>query len=1116
MSKIQIYQKTEGKTKNRNDDFIYAVNIANTRALGILGDFTSDSSIGDNISCRSDLKRFVEGRQEGWRRELTDGKKIIEDVANCVNKWMREYAGTKSRTTLVAVLYDGYEGKLYYTVQGDSGLAVVGEDGVRYIHKGDTTGTRAAAGFLPIETGFQVGSVDKIDPSAVIFAYTDGFWENTSLANEGDNKIREIFTPDKDWEGIVANISKEIFGRSRRKDDLSVLVFKGEKMNTSGSGKTLEERFDKLEERVRVVNEESPFERDLLKKFAEFHSVQDAISVLSGKIDTLGTNLSNKISELDKKMSKIESVLETTSFTLTKRTLQQLRQRYVPETIITRLKSMEDELYIDVKLFVNNLKAAIGDDDYNKYGQFIFEYADRRVIDFNEYRKHLIRYIITLIHDNEYLNEQIRTLKSEAGSKKSVSADQLPRHKEDREKIPVSSKSEAGSKKLALPNQPPRHEEDKEKIPVSSKLEAGSKKPASANQLPRPNGSLNLIPNDFEGRIYDYIPQSYFCKRLYAPQGWFGKKLFYDASDDFRDDIESFYKMLAKQRKEIIIPSATSQQFEFMLRGKKAYIQREMIDQEIMNCLQEGEVIPIRKICGLWLDKLENMVSQFDKNSDKYRSKRQKLITMWMKNEKSEDPHDNEESSSFFKGFQYLLTPEGLLTSTLVIAVIFIAIFVILLSRDIGYKPSSSVTTTTTTLPTASTNYRILSDDSGDESIWYVESEQGKKIPLPDALQKISGFRDKDIFTFYKLRNKFLDTMRQGDISLSEEDVKSLTEFSLKEGKLFTEESLEPFIKNGFMTVENFFILVLIIAVIFIATVLYKTINSDTDTMSTTVKGLFILIIFIAALSWGLAVIWDKSSPEDKASSSVTTTTLPTASTNYSFLSDDSGNEPIWYVIYDQDKRVLLPDALQKISSFRDKKPFTFHELREELLETMKRDGNISLSEADVKSLTEISLKEGKLFTEESLEFFIKPGTETGEPDVRNSADSDLVTASLKELLRKMDKTEQQFEDEINCLEETLTMLEDTIDSAPKGSMLNINLTCEGIDKDKITIKVADWTKQKPLPIKRICKLWLQIQVKAASLDGAAGSGTKKKFLEKFPDSDDIYLKLIGTDWNTD
>jgi len=435
-------------------------------------------------------------------------------------------------------------------------------------------------------------------------------------------------------------------------------------------------------------------------------------------------------------------------------------------------------------------------------------------------------------------------------------------------------------------------------------------------------------------------------------------------------------------------------------------------------------------------------------------------------------------------------------------------------------KISSYVTTTTTmpTHPTASTKYSVLSDDSGDEPIWYVAYDQDKKVLLPDALQKISGFRDNKPFTFDELREELLETMKgDGNIFLTEADVKSLTEFSLKEGKLFTEESLEPFIKTGFMTVEKFFILVLIIAEIFIATVLYKIINSDTT--STTVKRLFILIfiIFIAVLSWGLAAILDKPSPGDKASSSVTTTTLPAASANYSFLSDDSGDEPIWYVAYDQDKKVLLPGDLQKISGLRDKKRFTFYELRNELLDTM-RQGDISLSEADVKSLTEFSLKEGKLFTEESLEPFIKTGTGTDSAPDSTGSELDMpITDSLKKLLAKMGKTEQRFKDEIKCLENELTTSMKThADGIPKGELIiSMYLYCAS-DKDEITIRVADWMRQEYLPIKRICKLWLQIQVEAATLDGATGSGTKKKFLEKFPDSNDIYVKLIGTDWNTD
>ena len=51
--KILKFIKSEGKRPERNDDFVYAANIANTRGVGVLGDFTSDSRPGINESCKN-------------------------------------------------------------------------------------------------------------------------------------------------------------------------------------------------------------------------------------------------------------------------------------------------------------------------------------------------------------------------------------------------------------------------------------------------------------------------------------------------------------------------------------------------------------------------------------------------------------------------------------------------------------------------------------------------------------------------------------------------------------------------------------------------------------------------------------------------------------------------------------------------------------------------------------------------------------------------------------------------------------------------------------------------------------------------------------------------------
>jgi len=264
---------------------------------------------------------------------------------------------------------------------------------------------------------------------------------------------------------------------------------------------------------------------------------------------------------------------------------------------------------------------------------------------------------------------------------------------------------------------------------------------------------------------------------------------------------------------------------------------------------------------------------------------------------------------------------------------------------------------------------------------------------------------------------------------------------------------------------------------------------------------LAIAVIIVAMLVWNIGSDpRNKPSPGDKISSSVTTTTttIPIVSARYQILWERE--KGYCYIKNDEGEEIPLLNVFPKITTFgvRPTDHFTFEELQKKFLDTMKRK-KFSLTEEDVKSLTWIYLKEGYLFTKESLKPFIKLNIP--------------ITDSLKKLLVKMGKTEQQFEDEIKCLKDRLIRLNDDFVNAHRW-ILNINLVCSGIGKDKIiTIKVANWMKQEPLPIKRICKLWLQMQVGAEPLDGATGKGTKSKFLEKFPDSPEIYKELISEDW---
>ena len=233
MNRLQAIGHSWGKTPNRNDDFVYYKHISATSLLGVLGDFTGDSPQGTNKALVDALDTFVTERIDTWRDNLVDARNIVKLASNHINGWLLERPGKKAQTTLVVTVYDAYNGQLYYVTAGDSGLAVVTPKTLTFLARGDTSGARDASAHLPVANANFTTGRSEVAADAVVFAYSDGLWENTAHFLKTDQHrqfLHRIFYADN-LRTIDQRLHDELIPRSSSKDDLSVLIIKEEAMN---------------------------------------------------------------------------------------------------------------------------------------------------------------------------------------------------------------------------------------------------------------------------------------------------------------------------------------------------------------------------------------------------------------------------------------------------------------------------------------------------------------------------------------------------------------------------------------------------------------------------------------------------------------------------------------------------------------------------------------------------------------------------------------------------------------------------------------------------------------------------------------------------------------------
>lgn len=238
MTSFQLIAKqfTQGKTAERNDDFVLFRHITNTRGIGALGDFTTGCPAGIAEALKTELQRFIGEHEEDWRKQLTPARLMVNLLVKRANDWLLERR-QKAFTTLIVLVYDGFEGKLTYAGAGDSGIGVARPDGISFLQKGDTGASRVASGHLPLAQLSVPPLEEPVRPGDVVFVYSDGLWENLQHqlhpANE-QSFFREVFLHPR-VETIAAHVRRSILAASTRADDLTLLVLEEEPMSEQES-----------------------------------------------------------------------------------------------------------------------------------------------------------------------------------------------------------------------------------------------------------------------------------------------------------------------------------------------------------------------------------------------------------------------------------------------------------------------------------------------------------------------------------------------------------------------------------------------------------------------------------------------------------------------------------------------------------------------------------------------------------------------------------------------------------------------------------------------------------------------------------------------------------------
>jgi len=102
--------------------FSLSAGIVKTRALGVVGWFSGNRAWAMAREASKAVDRTLNSRMAGWRNDIPPGNEIIFELVDAVSKAVGKEA---AKGGLGVFLHDSTEGRLYYSILGNIGLAIL-------------------------------------------------------------------------------------------------------------------------------------------------------------------------------------------------------------------------------------------------------------------------------------------------------------------------------------------------------------------------------------------------------------------------------------------------------------------------------------------------------------------------------------------------------------------------------------------------------------------------------------------------------------------------------------------------------------------------------------------------------------------------------------------------------------------------------------------------------------------------------------------------------------------------------------------------------------------------------------------------------------------------------
>lgn len=164
--------------------FSRSAGIVKTRALGVIGWFAGNRAESLAREASRAVNKALDRHLAGWRNDIPPGNEIIFAIIDAISK----VAGRNpSFGGLGVFLHDSTEGRLYYSIIGDIGLALLNAEDFEIVSGGRPSGALPN----PPEPGLAIPvSVAAIRPGVTVLGFTPGLWDLFSPQASDSELIR--------------------------------------------------------------------------------------------------------------------------------------------------------------------------------------------------------------------------------------------------------------------------------------------------------------------------------------------------------------------------------------------------------------------------------------------------------------------------------------------------------------------------------------------------------------------------------------------------------------------------------------------------------------------------------------------------------------------------------------------------------------------------------------------------------------------------------------------------------------------------------------------------------------------------------------------------------------